>query len=196
MTYLRQNRFANSTNFEDANYTQQYINRILNYLVTSGKLKFVGEIGRRRYYALARSRVTIDEIKQELDTSADIMPLLWHHGLHTPTQFLKLIESMKKSNSSSLFDSEHPRHIDWHNEVVPAIEAMVYGNRAHTRAELDEFRSTVSTFAERVQSLHKFLEMFLENQHVKSGAVEDALSDYSVNRYRSGYYQRDEEIAE
>ena len=171
-------------------YTPQYINRVLTQMTMDRKIRCVGRIGTTNYYVFLKSPKTLADI-EKLVATRELMPTAWMGSERSPQECLTLLDKKRQSTARSLFDLDDARYIDYFNHVIPAVETMAYGKRASTQSEIDEARALISNYHERLSIITQFLSRFLENEHIRTGAFADALSDYAINRYRDGY-RRDE----
>lgn len=164
----------------------QYIGRILNQMADEHKLKRLGKFNNTQYFVFPQSRKTLEDVER-LVTSRELIAQAWMGVMRTPQEFITLLDKKKQSTARKLFDSDNSDYLDYFTQILPAVETLCYGRRANTQADIDLARATVSLYLERLQSVTEFLRRTLENEHIRTGAFAEALSDYAINNYRSSY---------
>jgi hypothetical protein len=169
-------------------YTRQYVSRVLKEMSEVGQLEFISDWKLTKYYRIAGTHVTMDDIRQKILLERQRPGILMGGVKRTPTEFLSLM----KTHNPALFDPDSEAYINYSNEVIPQMLVMVHGKRSSSEAELLHARAVVMQFADRVEQAATFLRSFLDNDSIADGSVADMLSDYMVNKFKSRATQHEE----
>lgn len=159
--------------------SRQYISQQFDKLLDDNLIKFVGSLGRKKYYVLADSEFVLADIRRTVQATVhEPRPTIWMGAHLSPVSFLVKFNTYEPPFG----DSED--YWNYQRDIKPELLKLLFADRGgHNENELIAARGIVRDYVEMLHHTANFLNNILDNNHVNSGAVAAALPDLTVLNY-------------